>query len=152
MLHAVGLSLISSFSVLTIHSIFEQFDPLFPEDKDQFCVSLEQEVFLSYRFLFGQDGNSKKVACEELCSLENKYPNQNDYSMFWVSASANTIMEVCGGRHTTKSAGLSITCRTMEGHLQKSAIYSVRDDLPRLAIRARDTWHWNLEVGFAKPA
>ena len=81
MLHAVGLSLTCSFMVLTINSIFEQFDPLSPEDRDQCCVSLEQEAILSYHFLFGQYGNSKKVACEKLCSLKNEYPNQNVFSM-----------------------------------------------------------------------
>ena len=72
MLHAVGVSLTCSFMVLTINSIFEQFDPLSPEDRDQCCVSLEQEAILSYHFLFGQYGNSKKVACEKLCSLKNE--------------------------------------------------------------------------------
>ena len=132
MLHAVGLSLISSFRVLTIHSIFEQFDPLSPEDRDQCCVSLEQEVLLSYRFLFGQDGNSKKVACEELCSLKNKYPNQNDCSMFWVSASANTIMEVwCGQSHVgpwkdiSRKAPFTVFEMTSQGLLSELVTHGI---------------------------
>lgn len=69
--------------VLTPGSIFEQFDPLSPEDRDQCCVSLEQEVILSYRLLFGQDGNSRKLAREELCQLKNKYTNQKVDSMLY---------------------------------------------------------------------
>lgn len=126
MLHAVGLSLTCSFMVLTINSIFEQFDPLSPEDRDQCCVSLGQEAILSYRFLFGQYGNSKKVACEKLCSLKNEYPNQNVYSM---------LLDLCERKHDYgrlwwntydkilqgyPSEIWPITCQTMEDISRKA--------------------------------
>lgn len=52
-------------------SIAEQFDPLSPPDRDQCCVRLEQEVILSFRLLFGQDGKPRKVAREELSRLKS---------------------------------------------------------------------------------
>lgn len=141
MIHTVRLSLISSLMVLTPGSIFEQFDPLSPEDRDQCCVSLEQEVILSYRLLFGQDGNSRKLAREELCQLKNKYTNQKVDSMLYDLCERKyehgslwwkTYDKVLQGY---PSEIWPITCRTMEGHLQQSDVYSIRDDFPRLGPR-----------------
>lgn len=126
---------------LTLDSIVEQFDPLSPEDRDQCCVSLEQEVILSYRLLFGQDGKSRKVAREEIYRLKNSCEKQNvdamlldlcerkyEYGSLWWK----TYDKVLQGY---ASEIWPITCRTMEGHLQQSDVYSARDDFPRLGRR-----------------
>lgn len=126
---------------LTLVSIVEQFDPLSPEDRDQCCVSLEQEVILSYRLLFGQDGKSRKVAREEIYQLKHSCAKQNvdamlldlcerkyEYGSLWWK----TYDEVLQGY---ASEIWPITCRTLEGHLQQSDVYSARDDFPRLGRR-----------------
>jgi hypothetical protein len=126
---------------LTLDSIAEQFDTLSPEDRDQCYVSLEQEVILSYRLLFGQDGKSRKVAREEVSRLKNSYAKQNvdamlldlcerkyEYGSLWWK----TYDKVLQGY---PSEIWPITCRTMEGHLQQSDVYSARDDFPRLGPR-----------------
>ncbi|KAJ6095245.1 hypothetical protein N7486_005991 [Penicillium sp. IBT 16267x] len=125
----------------TIRSISEQLDPLSPEDKDQCCVSLEQEIILSYRLLFGQDNKSRKIARKELSKLKNSYPKQHVDDM---------LSDLCGRKYEcgrlwwkTYDKALQdypseiwpITCRTMEGHLQQSDVYSARDDFPRLGPR-----------------
>ncbi|KAJ5254130.1 hypothetical protein N7524_011310 [Penicillium chrysogenum] len=124
-----------------IRSISEQLDPLFPEDKDQCCVSLEQEIILSYRLLFGQDNKSRKVAREEIRKLKNSYAKQNvddmlsdlcerkyKYGSLWWKTYDKTLQSY-------PSEIWPITCRTMEGHLQQSDVYSARDDFPRLGQR-----------------
>lgn len=126
---------------LTLDSISEQLDPLSPEDRDQCCVSLEQEVILSYRLLFGQDGKSRKVAREEICRLKNSCAKQNvddllsdlcerkyEYGRLWWKTYDKTLLSY-------PSDIWPITCRTMEGHLQQSNVYSARDDFPRLGPR-----------------
>ncbi|OAF58974.1 hypothetical protein VC83_06143 [Pseudogymnoascus destructans] len=60
-----------------IRSIAEQLDPLSPEDRDLCCVSLEQEIILSYRLLFGQDSKSRMVAREEVCKLKKSCANES---------------------------------------------------------------------------
>ncbi|KAL4821927.1 hypothetical protein BDW67DRAFT_149843 [Aspergillus spinulosporus] len=124
-----------------IRSIAEQLDPLSPEDRDQCCVSLEQEIILSYRLLFGQDDKSRKLAREEVYRLKNSYPNQSvdgmlldlcereyEYGSLWWK----TYDKVLRGY---PSEIWPITCRTMEGHLQQHDVYSARDDFPRLGLR-----------------
>ncbi|KAJ6076673.1 hypothetical protein N7499_008654 [Penicillium canescens] len=124
-----------------IRSISEQLDPLFPEDKDQCCVSLEQEIILSYRLLFGQDNKSRKVAREEICRLKNSHAKQNvddmlsdlcerkyKYGSLWWKTYDKTLQSY-------PSEIWPITCRTMEGYLQQSDVYSARDDFPRLGPR-----------------
>lgn len=126
-----------------IRSIGEQFDPLTPEDRDQCCVSLAQEVILSYRLLFGQDGKSRKVAREEVSKLKESCArkNQNVDAM---------LLDLCERKYEHRRLWWKtydkmlqgypaeiwpVTCRTMEGHLQQSDVYSVVDDFPRLGRR-----------------
>ncbi|RHZ65531.1 uncharacterized protein CDV56_109274 [Aspergillus thermomutatus] len=124
-----------------IRSIAEQLDPLSPEDRDHCCVSLEQEIILSYRLLFGQDGKSRKVAREELFRLKNSSVNQSVDTM---------LLDLCERKYEHGSLWWKtydkvlqgypseiwpITCRTMEGHLQQNDVYSARDDFPRLGPR-----------------
>lgn len=112
-----------------------------PEDRDQCCVSLEQEVILSYRLLFGQDGKSRKVAREEVSRLRNSLPKQNVDAM---------LLDLCERKYENGSLWWRaydkvlqgypseiwpITCRTMEGRLQQSDVYSALDDFPRLGPR-----------------
>lgn len=126
---------------LVLDSIAEQFDPLSLEDRDQYCVSLEQEVILSYHLLFGQDDKSRKVAREEVSRLKNSCAEHSVNAM---------LLDLCErkyehGRLWWKtydkvlqgypSEIWPITCRTMEGHLQQSDIYNARDDFPRLGSR-----------------
>lgn len=135
---------------LTRDSILEQFDPLSPEDRDQCCVSLEQEIILSYRLLFGQDGKSRNVAREEVCRLKNKCANQNvdamlvdlcerkyEYGSLWWKAYDKVLQGYPSEIWPT-------TCRTMEGHLQQSDVYSARDDFPRLGSRLIKLQQFNL--------
>lgn len=134
---------------LTLDSIAEQINPLSPEDKDQCCVSLEQEIILSYRLLFGQDGKSRKVARDEVCKLKNSFPNQSvdamlsdlcerkyDYGSLWWK----TYDKVLRGYPPEI---WPITCRTMEGHLLQSDVYSARDDFPRLGPRLTKLQQFN---------
>ncbi|KAF3479406.1 uncharacterized protein GIQ15_05389 [Arthroderma uncinatum] len=124
-----------------IQSVYEQLDPLSPEEKDQCCVSLAQEIILSYRLLFGQDGKSRKVAREEICKLKNSSADQVVDRM---------LSDLCECKYergsrwwktydTTLQSYPSeiwpITCRTMEGQLQQSDVYSSRGDFPRLGPR-----------------
>ncbi|KAL5040754.1 hypothetical protein BDW71DRAFT_201910 [Aspergillus fruticulosus] len=133
---------------LTLHSIAEQLDPLSPEDRDQCCVSLEQEIILSYRLLFGQDGKSRKLAREEVRKLKNSYPNQSIDDM---------LLDLCERKYEYGSLWWKtydkvlqgypceiwpITCRTLEGHLQQHDVYSARDDFPRLGLRLRNPLQW----------
>ncbi len=126
---------------LTLDSIAEQFNPLYPEDGDQCCVSLEQEVILSYRLLFGQDRKSRKVAREEVSRLKNSCAKHNVDTM---------LVDLCERKYEHGSQWWKtydkvlqgypseiwpITCRTMEGQLQQSDVYSARDDFPRLGQR-----------------
>ncbi|KAE8374546.1 hypothetical protein BDV26DRAFT_295906 [Aspergillus bertholletiae] len=124
-----------------MRSFAEQLDPLSPEDRDQCCVSLEQEVILSYRLLFGQDGQSRNIAREEIRRLKSSYAKQTvdamlvdlcerkyEHSRLWWK----TYDKVLQGY---PAEVWPITCRTMEGHLQQSDVYSARDDFPRLGAR-----------------
>ncbi|PLB39306.1 uncharacterized protein BDW47DRAFT_103417 [Aspergillus candidus] len=135
---------------LTIQSISEQIDPLSPEDRDQCCVSLEQEVLLSYRLLFGQDGMSRKVAHDEICRLKKIHANQSVDTM---------LLDLCERKY--KHGGLwwrtydtvlqnypsemwPVTCRNMKGQLLESDVYSVRNDFPRLGPRLLKLQQFNL--------
>lgn len=135
---------------LTLGSIAEEINPLSPEDRDQCCVSLEQEVILSYRLLFGQDGKSRKVAREEFSRLKNSCAKRNVDAM---------LLDLCERKYEHGSLWWKtydkvlqgypseiwpITCRTMEGHLQQSNVYSARDDFPRLGLRLIQLQEFNL--------
>ncbi|KAK2821084.1 hypothetical protein FQN49_007730 [Arthroderma sp. PD_2] len=124
-----------------IRSIVEQLDPLSPESREQCCASLEQEIILSYRLLFGQDKKSRKIARRELCKLKDACPNQNvdtmlfdlcerkyEYGRLWWKTYDKVLQSY-------PSEIWPITCRTMEGYLQQSGVYSARDDFPRLGKR-----------------
>lgn len=105
------------------------------------CVSLEQEIILSYRLLFGQDGKSRIVAREEVCKLKNSCANESvdamlldlcerkyEYGSLWWKTYDKVLQSY-------PSEIWPITCRTMEGHLLQSDVYSARDDFPRLGRR-----------------
>jgi hypothetical protein len=126
---------------LILDSIAEQFDPLSQEERDQCCVSLEQEIMLSYRLLFGQDGKSRKLARGEISRLKNSCAKQNVDAM---------LLDLCERKYKHGSLWWKrydkvlqsyppemwpITCRSMEGHLQQSNVYNARDDFPRLGPR-----------------
>lgn len=135
---------------LTANSISEELEPLSLEDREQCCVSLEQEVILSYRILFGQDGISRKLAHQEICALKQSRANQSVDTM---------LSDLCERKY--KSGCLwwksydrvlrgyppnvwPITCRSIEGHLQQSDVYSARDDFPRLGRRLIKLQQFNL--------
>ncbi|RJE18831.1 hypothetical protein PHISCL_08832 [Aspergillus sclerotialis] len=133
-----------------VRSISEELDPLSPEDRDQCCVSLEQEVILSYRLLFGQDGISRKLAHEEIYALKQSRANQSVDTM---------LSDLCERKYKYgylwwKSYDRvlrgyppnvwPITCRSIEGHLQQSDVYSARDDFPRLGRRLIRLQQFNL--------
>lgn len=122
-------------------SIAEQFDPLSPQDRENCCVSLAQEVILSYRLLFGQDGKSRKIAREEVFRLKNSSAKYNVDTM---------LLDLCERKYEHGCLWWKsydkvlqsyppeiwpITCRTMQGHLQPSDVYNARDDFPRLGSR-----------------
>ena len=135
---------------LTFDSISEQVDPLSPEDRDQCCVSLEQEVLISYRLLFGQDGMSRKVAQDEICRLKKTHPDQSVDTM---------LLDLCGRKykhgslwwrtydtvlHNYPPEMWPVTCQTMKGHLLESDVYSARNDFPRLGSRLLKLQQFNL--------
>ncbi|BDD54407.1 hypothetical protein MAP00_000027 [Monascus purpureus] len=144
------LAIHSNETCPAVRSISEELEPLSPEDRDQCCVSLEQEVILSYRILFGQDDMSRKLAHEEVCNLKQSRANQSIDTM---------LLDLCERKY--KSGYLwwksydrvlrgyppniwPITCRSIEGHLQQSDVYSAQDDFPRLGRRLLKLQQFNL--------
>ncbi|KJZ68068.1 hypothetical protein HIM_09800 [Hirsutella minnesotensis 3608] len=134
----------------TIQSIIDQLDPLSPEERDRCCVTLPQEVILSYRLLFGQEGKSRKVAHEELCKLRNSCGNEQVDAM---------LLDLCERKYeygnlywktydkvlrAYRAEIWPITCRTSEGHLLQSDVYSASNDFPRLGSRLIKLQQFNL--------
>ena len=126
---------------LRLGSIAVQFDPLPAENREQCCVKLEQEVLLSYRLLFGQDGRSRALAREELLKLKSLSPTkvvdtmlsdlcerQYEHGRLWWKSYDRVLQGY-------PSEVWPMTCCTMEGYLQQSDVYSARDDFPRFGRR-----------------
>ncbi|KAJ3944324.1 uncharacterized protein N0V96_005850 [Colletotrichum fioriniae] len=111
-----------------LDSINEGFMPITPENRYQNYVTLEQEVLVSYRLLFGQSARSRKLIRSDLGKLE-KSGQPFD----------NLLHTLCGPKKEVDKLPRSIWpvgCRDFEQEkLLESDVYSAQSDFPRLGYR-----------------
>ncbi|KAK7438314.1 hypothetical protein Landi51_11650 [Colletotrichum acutatum] len=111
-----------------LDSINEGFMPTAPENRYQNYVTLEQEILVSYRLLFGQSARSRKLIRSDLQKLE-KSGQPFD----------NLLYTLCGPKKEVDKLPRRIWpvgCRDFEqGKLLESDVYSAQSDFPRLGYR-----------------
>ncbi|KAK3379095.1 hypothetical protein B0T24DRAFT_694480, partial [Lasiosphaeria ovina] len=135
-----------------LHSIAEALDPVASNAGNQDCyITLEQEVLLSYRLLFGKSTRSRKLAHSELAALKS------DGRPF-----DQLLTPLCESRYRTRLCPWSrrskhdrtleklpdwvwpVSCRDSEGNLQESDVYNAGSDFPRLGRRLLELQKFNL--------
>ncbi|KAK1508065.1 uncharacterized protein CCOS01_16066 [Colletotrichum costaricense] len=111
-----------------LDSINEGFMPTTLENRYQNYVTLEQEVLVSYRLLFGQSARSRNLIRSDLKKLEQSGQPFD-----------NLLYTLCGPKKEADKLPRSIWpvgCRDFEQEkLLESDVYSAQSDFPRLGYR-----------------
>ncbi|KAK1641074.1 hypothetical protein BDP81DRAFT_417996 [Colletotrichum phormii] len=111
-----------------LDSINEGFMPTSAENRYQNYVTLEQEVLVSYRLLFGKSARSRKIIRSDLKKLEKS------------GQPFDTLLHtLCGPKKEVDKLPRNIWpvgCRDFEKEtLLESDVYSAQSDFPRLGYR-----------------
>ncbi|KAK1471448.1 hypothetical protein CCUS01_05930 [Colletotrichum cuscutae] len=103
--------------------------PFMADDRYQNYITLEQEVLVSYRLLFGQSARSRKMIKSQLEKLEKDNGQSIDKLLY----------TLCGPKKEVDKLPRSIWpvgCRDFEQEkLLESDVYSAQSDFPRLGYR-----------------
>lgn len=128
--------------------IVQEFDPLISGGRSDSYITLDQEVLLSYRVLFGKSTRSRDLARRELDKLKR------DARLF-----DNLLTALCSQRYRQKLLFWSnsdnvlknlpksvwpISCCDSDGNLLESDVYSIENDFPRLGYRLLALQSFNL--------
>jgi hypothetical protein len=102
-------------------------------------LQLSQEILMTYRILFGQMWDSRKMMREELRELNQKRPQEYD----------KLLDNLCRDKHSVMVKRLPKSlwprsCRDFDENLQESDSYSSFDDFPLLGQRLTAIQAFNL--------
>ena len=106
------------------------------EKRTPLAITMNQEVLLSYRLLFGSSAKSRKLAKEELTNLDDgnidslliALCQESKPDIFSFLKKNSTIQEL-------PSRSWPKPCLDERGRLQERSIYSAKHDFPRLGPR-----------------
>ncbi|TVY82556.1 hypothetical protein LSUE1_G002864 [Lachnellula suecica] len=101
-------------------------------------AQIHQEVLMSYRLIFGQTRESRRLARAATKELKNQEPDSYD----------QLLDNLCGQTGSSMVRGLPlslwpISCRTFEGSLQEENAYSSQDDFPMFGQRLAKLQEFN---------
>jgi hypothetical protein len=94
-------------------------------------AQLHQEVLMSYRLLFGQKRDSRRLVKAALRALRNEVEDEYDGLLDFICA------HECNGK-LMRSLSVDlwpVSCRGVEGSLQEDSSYSSQDDFPLFGQR-----------------
>ncbi|KAJ8132117.1 hypothetical protein O1611_g1506 [Lasiodiplodia mahajangana] len=131
-----------------IRSIIEEFDPLPAEDTIHRYITLEQEILLSFRLLFGQSTESRKIARQELNGLRG---NGTAFDHFLTVLCERKYKKGClwwakvdGELQGLPASAWPGSCLDSDDNLQERDVYSAVEDFPRLGHRLLRVQKFNM--------